>query len=317
MLKTTDILLATYNGAPFLQQQLNSILEQSYTDWHIIARDDGSTDNTIEILNDFQKTHPEKITLVSDALGRLGHARKSFAHLLTHSTSDYISFCDQDDIWQKDKIQSSIKNIQHVEDTQGTDTPTLSHHDYTHIDESNNLIKVPALKYHEQGTYIPFSGGIRGFCMTFNKALKGQVNINTMMQTPHDTYLTFLAKELGQIVFTDKEQALYRRHGANLSTADTFKHRTLKRIFSQSVSQIHVAKELKKMIDDTRFVMNIKQDIAKEFLKAHGHQITPKTKKLLDEFSHMEELSLTKRKAMLFKYASHSTSRKIIAALTL
>ena len=98
------ILLSTYNGARYLKAQLDSLFAQTYCSIEIIARDDDSNDETISIL----KSYNIKILDTKENLG----AKESFAELLNYavvnSTSDYFMFCDQDDVWEKDKIEKNL-----------------------------------------------------------------------------------------------------------------------------------------------------------------------------------------------------------------
>ena len=98
-----DILLSTYNGEKFLEAQLDSILKQSYQDYNILIRDDGSSDNTISILNSYKENYPQKIFLIDNENKNLG-STGSFLTLLNHSRADLIFFCDQDDVWHSKKI---------------------------------------------------------------------------------------------------------------------------------------------------------------------------------------------------------------------
>ena len=94
------ILLSTYNGEKYLKEQLDSIFSQSYKNFEIITRDDGSNDETINIL----KSYNIKILDTDKNLG----AKLSFSTLLNYSVkntdADYFMFCDQDDIWKNDMI---------------------------------------------------------------------------------------------------------------------------------------------------------------------------------------------------------------------
>jgi glycosyltransferase involved in cell wall biosynthesis len=99
------ILMATFNGESYVGSQIDSLLEQTYQNWHLIIRDDGSQDNTVGKLQHYRALHPDKITLIDDDNLNLG-ARSNFARLLTHAESDYIMLCDQDDIWLPQKVAS-------------------------------------------------------------------------------------------------------------------------------------------------------------------------------------------------------------------
>ena len=110
---TLDILLATYNGEKFLKEQINSLLDQSYKNWKLLIRDDMSTDCTMAILSDYISKYPDKIKLLKSNK-RLGPCQ-SFNYLLQKSDSDYVMFCDQDDIWLPEKIELSLKKMRSLE----------------------------------------------------------------------------------------------------------------------------------------------------------------------------------------------------------
>ncbi len=86
-----DILMATYNGEKYLRHQLDSILTQSYKEWQLLIRDDGSNDNTANIIKEYLEKYPGKIKLIVDNDFHIG-ASLNFARLLEHSTSEYIMF---------------------------------------------------------------------------------------------------------------------------------------------------------------------------------------------------------------------------------
>ncbi|MER3478802.1 MAG: glycosyltransferase family 2 protein, partial [Leptolyngbya sp. ERB_1_2] len=106
-----DILLATYNGADFLGEQLDSLLRQTYRDWQLLIRDDGSEDQTLNIIESYITSRSRQIYLFKDnhrALGAVGN----FAKLIKYSQAEYTLFCDQDDVWLKEKLELSLKRMQ-------------------------------------------------------------------------------------------------------------------------------------------------------------------------------------------------------------
>ena len=125
-----QILLATYNGELFLQEQLDSIARQSYTNWTILARDDESTDSTCAILRQFQQTHPDKLILVEDGLGKSGGATPNFLKLLKQATADIVALADQDDIWHPHKVERSVAALSRMQLQHGADVPVMVHHDF-------------------------------------------------------------------------------------------------------------------------------------------------------------------------------------------
>lgn len=108
------ILLATYNGENFLGKQLNSILNQTQKNWIILASDDQSTDNTYEILKEYQKKIGDEKMLIGSA-PRKGFV-KNFLSLLENQNAvgDYYAFSDQDDIWDPNKLENSLKRLESV-----------------------------------------------------------------------------------------------------------------------------------------------------------------------------------------------------------
>ena len=101
------VLMSTYNGEQYLQQQINSIITQKNVEVELIVRDDGSTDKTIDILKDYQQKG-----LLSYYAGENLKPQYSFLHLLRHAPEcKYYAFADQDDVWLEDKLYSGIKEI--------------------------------------------------------------------------------------------------------------------------------------------------------------------------------------------------------------
>ena len=90
-----DILLAVYNGAAYLSEQLDSIIKQTFTNWRLIILDDCSTDQTPEIVERYQQRYPNKIEYYVNETNS-GNAKYTFFNLLAHSTADYVMTCDHD-----------------------------------------------------------------------------------------------------------------------------------------------------------------------------------------------------------------------------
>lgn len=215
------ILLCTYNGAEFLSAQLNSIERQTHTNWIIHASDDGSNDETLEILQSYRKRFGQD-RLVIYAGPQQGFA-KNFMSLINNSEiqADYFAFCDQDDVWFADKLARSLKNI------------------------SNIPLNMPAL-YCSRTRLINALGQVIGSSPLFtrkpsfrNALVQSLAGANTMMlnnaarilltQIPNDTYIVshdWLAYLLvsgcgGAVLYDPKPTLDYRQHGANLIGSNT------------------------------------------------------------------------------------------------
>src|SRR5690554_2368256 len=102
------IILSTYNGENYLREQLDTIFNQSYSEFTLTVRDDGSTDRTKSILEEYLSLYSEKMVIIKDDLGNIGVA-KSFRLLMEITTADYYLFADQDDIWELNKVETLVK----------------------------------------------------------------------------------------------------------------------------------------------------------------------------------------------------------------
>ena len=110
MQPTVEILLAAYNGERFLREQLDSLLAQTWEQWHLTVSDDGSTDGTPAILDEYAARYPGRIRRVRHE-GRFGNARDHFFWLMKECGASYMMFCDQDDVWHLDKVEKTMRAL--------------------------------------------------------------------------------------------------------------------------------------------------------------------------------------------------------------
>lgn len=136
--------MATYNGECYLNYQIESIMGQSFEDWTLYIRDDGSSDSTVEIVREYCKKD-SRIMLVDDEIKHRG-AKKSFIWLLENIHSEYYMFSDQDDIWLPHKIESTYLKMLEMESVNPT-TPILVHTDLAIADEDGFVVKGSRYKY--------------------------------------------------------------------------------------------------------------------------------------------------------------------------
>ena len=139
------ILLSTYNGEKYLKEQLDSLFSQSYKDFKLIVRDDGSNDKTLDILKKYD------IELLP-SFGNLG-VKKSFEKLLKYASENneakYFMFCDQDDVWKSDKIEKTLKKMQELENLYGNNMPLLIHTDLEVVNENLKTINHSMWQYEK------------------------------------------------------------------------------------------------------------------------------------------------------------------------
>jgi len=214
-----EILLSTYNGELFLRQQLNSIVDQTYQEWEILIRDDGSCDNTISIINEYCERYPQKIKYISNNknIGCL----HSYEALLQVSNAPYIMFCDQDDVWMPDKIQRTFNKMILVEESH-PDSPILIHTDLEVVDQNKKTIHSSFWKLSyinpyllKEFNYLGVYNGITGCSMMINKAAKNNALPFSANARMHDSWISLCVSKVGYIDYIENKTILYRQHEYN------------------------------------------------------------------------------------------------------
>ena len=215
-----DILLSTYNGQAFLEELLSSLEKQSYGQWQLLVRDDGSEDRTIEILEGFRLKHPDKVHILKDEHQHLGPA-KSFERLLQKSTADYMLFCDQDDVWKPEKMQLSLEKMRTLEKAH-PGQPALVFSDLTVTDVKLNTIHHSFWDYtrvkpeYSKNSYkLLVNNPVVGCTVMINKAVKSLVLPLPEAAVMHDWWMALRVVQNGVIDFLPLSTILYRVHDNN------------------------------------------------------------------------------------------------------
>ena len=221
MINMIAILLATYNSERFLKDQLSSIFGQSFHEWKLIIRDDGSTDNTISIINEYKKQYPDKVFLLKDERAGL-RAYMNFVTLLKNACADYYMFCDHDDVWLKDKISISIKRMKEIE-SKYPDKPVVVHTDMKVVDQDLNVISESFWKYsrflpgHTDFWELVCCNCVNGCTMLFNQKAKDTIYGHEPYCLMHDTLVAQSTAAAGGIISAvNKATVLYRQHVDNV-----------------------------------------------------------------------------------------------------
>jgi glycosyltransferase involved in cell wall biosynthesis len=213
--KSISILMATYNGEQYLRQQLLSLMAQTYPHWQLWIKDDGSTDSTVSIINEFCTLNP-RIQKVSSSETNLG-AGKAFLSLLPYSNTPYTIFCDQDDIWLEKKLE---KLIQYADEKLVSDTVGIVYCDaYAYSDASGTIISQSISHLHAKNLneFLFFNSGYQGCSILFNQPLAEMAKNYTADFYMHDDIISLLAHTFGDVYFLDKSLMLYRQHDNNVT----------------------------------------------------------------------------------------------------
>ncbi|MBQ7039944.1 MAG: glycosyltransferase family 2 protein [Clostridia bacterium] len=220
-----EILLATYNGASYLKEQLDSIFAQTFQNFKVIARDDGSTDNTIEILEQYKQKFPEKLIYYKNEVPT-GNAKDNFFLLMQDAAADFVCFCDQDDVWLPEKLEVTYRKMQ----TLDMSKPALVHTDLKVVDKDLNILHNSFFRMQHFHTVdktplnrILAQNVVTGCTVMINKPLlELAVSSNNNGIIMHDWWLGILASAFGSVSAVKQPTMLYRQHGSNSLGARSF-----------------------------------------------------------------------------------------------
>lgn len=296
-----QILLATYNGEQFLQQQIESLLQQTYTDFTILIRDDGSTDKTLEIIESYQQKYPAKFILLKEDKMNVG-ATQNFGILLAHSTADYIFFCDQDDVWMPSKIEHSLSAIFTMENEQKSN-PCLVYSDMKLINEHGIIIADSVWKQlHLSPDYFTLNRLLvqnipHGCTVLINKAMKSIASPIPATAILHDHWLALLAASVGNSVAITTPLILLRNHTQNVTRKNFSFAEKIKRYFKNLSDKNAYEQYLKIRIAQAKALME------KCSLQLNNDQI-----RLLQDFIALENMGSMQRKKIFIKNQFYRTT---------
>lgn len=300
-----NIVMSTYNGERYLADQIKSIQQQTFTDWNLLIRDDGSKDTTPEIIRAFA-AQDKRIRFINDGENDNYGVIKSFYHLVKFESADYYFFSDQDDIWLPEKLEITLTGAKNEEKGK----PLLVYTDLKVVNQELTVLQESMIRSqsHHANTMLVqelTENTVTGGTMMINHALadKWQLYEGLLM---HDWYLALLAAALGKLIYIDKPTQLYRQHEANVLGARTqdkrFKLLRLgpKAIFTKYWDLIH---------DSQKQAMTI--------VELFGEHLSPKDRLAIINFYDIDKKSLLTRAKRLitYGYSKNQLKHKIVFKL--
>lgn len=203
-----SVVMATYNGAKYILEQLHSIFEQTLAPDEVIIVDDCSTDNTLDIVREYARYYPQiKLYRNKSNLGVI----KTFEFALTLCTGQFIALADQDDYWLSNKLELLIKNI---------GNNWLIHSDACIVDESLNVINESYKRikpYHDNSLTMYFlRNNVTGCTVLLHQNLLKLALPFPPSVIMHDHYLALCAKHYDKLSYLDQPLIKYRQHSQNL-----------------------------------------------------------------------------------------------------
>ncbi|HIC0810426.1 TPA: glycosyltransferase family 2 protein [Streptococcus agalactiae] len=250
-----NILMATYNGEKFLAQQIESIQKQTFKEWNLLIRDDGSSDKTCDIIRNFT-AKDSRIRFINENEHHNLGVIKSFFTLVNYEVADFYFFSDQDDVWLPEKLSVSLEAAKH----KASDVPLLVYTDLKVANQELNILQdsmIRAQSHHANTTLLPelTENTVTGGTMMINHALAEKwFTPNDILM--HDWFLALLAASLGEIIYLDLPTQLYRQHDNNVLGARTMDKRFKilregpKSIFTRYWKLIHDSQKQASLIVD-------------------------------------------------------------------
>jgi glycosyltransferase involved in cell wall biosynthesis len=278
-----NIVLTTYNGRKYIRSQISSLFNQSINNWTLSISDDKSNDNTSNLLKKLaQEKNNINLTLSSNNLGIIENTN----YLINTSKATYIFFCDQDDIWLPNKIETTLNKMLEMEKEYGEETPILIHTDLKVVDNNLNLIN-PSFRNYQNLDPNPqnllprllVQNFVTGCTMMINKPLKDLIIPIPTQAIMHDWWIALTAASFGKIAYISEPTVLYRQHEQNTVGARAW---GINYIFSRANNINKIKTDIHKTILQAQIFREIYQNkLSKEQLEIINTYIDLPNKPLL------------------------------------
>ena len=265
-----SVALATYNGARYLPQLLESLCQQTLQPFEIVAFDDGSDDNTLDVLHQFMQQLPITVYVNAEALGVV----RNFKKAVSACRGEYIAFCDQDDVWLPDKLARSVDALRKIDGPQ----PAMVYTDLVVVDDNLNQLASSYWNHRklkpakESFASLIYGNIVTGCTMTINRAMALEVSRMPDSVLMHDFWIGCIAYGIGQCLYIEQPTILYRQHTSNVTNNDAVTWFTRWSRLSSFLFNRQQA---------TQF-LHAEIGQAQSFLLLYGHQLPPAHYKALN-----------------------------------
>jgi glycosyltransferase involved in cell wall biosynthesis len=201
-----DVLLATKNGGPYINEFLESLNNQNKVKINLIVSDDASTDETLKIIESHRGCFNKMLIFSGPQKG----PKENFFYLLQYAKSMYVAFADQDDIWHPNHLIASIDAINKY-----ASSPVLVFSQCEEFQDGRTIGKYPKTNFQPTLEKFIFSNYARGCTMVFNNLLLKKIKIDEKNAIMHDWWLILIAFLCGNVVYIESCHTRYRLHENN------------------------------------------------------------------------------------------------------
>lgn len=293
------VLMSTYNGEKFLQEQIESILSQKDVELTLYIRDDGSLDRTIDIIDDYNKKHPNICFTKGNNVG----VGNSFMQLVYKAPTDYdyYAFADQDDIWLSEKLSKAISILKKK------NTPYLYCSNQSLVDKELNSLgkrykQTPDTSYMQ----ILCNNKITGCTMVWNNALNTLIRDENrrpdsalLRNRIHDVWVAMVASVVGEIYFDMDSYIKYRQHDNNVVGA---RKKTLYNDITEKIGKLFNPNE-----------RNGRSLLAKAIYRLYGEYIAEQ--EVLIDSAYYNKIALVKDVSIIARYSGETYFGLILKVL--
>ncbi|MDN6093072.1 MAG: glycosyltransferase family 2 protein [Lactococcus raffinolactis] len=298
-----NIVMSTYNGEQFLAEQIDSIQQQTFKDWQLLIRDDGSSDQTPEIIKSFVAQDPRIVFINEHDRENFG-VIKNFFTLIKHDIAYYYFFSDQDYVWLEDKLETMLAAARQYPDQ----LPLMVYTDLCVVDQNLQVMNQSMIRSqsHHANTELVqelTENTVTGGVAMINHALaeRWRTLDNIIV---HDWYLAVLATAIGKLVHIDQPGELYRQHDNNVLGARTFTKRLKTWLSGPS-----------KMLEKYWWLIHASQAQADKILQEN--ELGDEQEAVIRNYIALERLPLSQRIRVLrqYKYAKNKWFHTMIFRL--
>ncbi len=266
-----DIILATFNGETFIEEQIRSIQGQSEKNWRLIIHDDGSKDKTLEIIEDLCK-EDARIVLLEDGI-KFGNPGANFMHTLRYSTAEYVMFCDQDDIWFPHKIRKMLSYV----DKWNREIPSVAYSQSSAWSLSRGMMGKSTYYFPTTlNDFLFFNSGQQGCVSLFNATMRNKMLLWNGECAMHDHILHMIGLTIGEVSYHQEPLMIYRQHDDNVTGSVDVKKSGVKKILSHSKFPV---------------VRKLHYEDWRKFKETYADDISDNDRFLIDEYLKMPERS--------------------------
>ncbi len=288
-----DVVMATYNGEKYITEQMESVMNNEGCEVHLHIFDDGSTDHTLEKVEECRAKYPRLITVQKNEqnLGLTINFLRGIQMVMEQNPeAQYIMCCDQDDVWNTDKIKKTLKRMKQMEERYGEDRPMLVFTDATVTDDQLNELQSSFYKsqrYQVENLDLPhllMENKCIGCTTMINRAYEPYLLRLPKQARYHDWWLALIAATFGNISFLPRQTIQYRQHSNNVVGGAKFQSYFMNRIKSLKNQKLSLLENKKQ---------------AEEFLSIFEDTLSLRKKAIFEVFIQMYQMSWFKQRYVL------------------